>query len=85
MGEDRQHLRLAEHRHQDGEDRQLVIAELARRDRDGFIPVGGASPSNRDENSLEHEVSEIEDAHHDIDGDERRDRRERQTDHHESQ
>ena len=74
----RQHLGLAEHRHQHGEDRQLVVAQRARRDRDGIVALGRAAAADRDENALEHEIAEIEHAHRDVERDQRGDRRERE-------
>ena len=44
VGEDRQHLGLAEHRHQHGEYRQFVFAQRPRLDRDRLV---GHRPSDR--------------------------------------
>ena len=72
LREPRQHRGLAEHRHQHGEDRQIVVAQRARLDRDGLVDLGGAAAADRNQDALEDEIAEIENADRDVEHDERR-------------
>ena len=75
----RQHRRFAEHRHQHGEDRQILGAQRARFDRDGLVDVGGTAAADRNQNALEDEIAEIKDADRDVEQNERIERREGQS------
>ena len=80
MREARQHRGLAEHRHENRKDRQILGAQRARLDRDGLVEVSGTAAADRNQNAFEDEIAEIENADRDVERDQRIERSKRQSD-----
>ena len=75
----RQHHGFAEHRHQNREDRQILLRSARASIAIASSSIGGAPSADRDQNALEDKIAEIENADDDIERDQRAQGREGQS------